>query len=641
MAYTSEIEKLERRWKENPQGTVFAPLAEVYRKDGQLERAREVLRQGLEHSPNHIPGNIVLARCCLDLKEDGAAEAAFAHVLELDPENVIALKALGEITERQGRLAESFDWLTRLVQVDPSNDEARDQLKRVNATRDQAALMMSQQPAEAVAAAGEIITEESPIVPGELAQPEQVMTIEREGASAAAEQHVRDVETTLVVPAVADAPTQEMEPPSVAAEPGVFSVERTPPFEESDLLPSADAGAGSSYQASDFDLGIPHGNPAEGPPSAGAGVSDLGVEVFPLSTEEPAHIDLQSAGVSEFQAPDDAGDMLAMSSSGVSEFQVPDAAQELGLRGSASNEFQPPSGTEELAAVSDSGAEIQPNDDPAPAVAAADIEEPAPEDVMAAAPPVATAPSVQTPVPPTVAEQPLPLIFPDEAEREEPPRTRRLSQPDEVSASEPAVAEPEPVVTESMAEMYARQGLTDDALRVYRALAEKAPGDSRLADRIRELAAMAAPGEVAAARWQSLSATATGGESVESFFMTLVSVRPSAPGAGGPGAETPRAPTLVREGDDQSQGAPTRPASDPLSLSAIFGEDAAPPPPATPPPTPSASTPTTGHAFSFDQFFGTKEPGGGPSSSSTRSSQASGLEEDLDQFQNWLKSLKK
>ena len=32
MAYTSEIDKLERRWKENPQGTVFAPLAEVYRK---------------------------------------------------------------------------------------------------------------------------------------------------------------------------------------------------------------------------------------------------------------------------------------------------------------------------------------------------------------------------------------------------------------------------------------------------------------------------------------------------------------------------------------------------------------------------------------------------------------------------------
>ena len=120
MAYTSEIDKLERRWKENPQGTVFAPLAEVYRKDGQLERAREVLQQGLVNNPDHIPGNIVLGRCCLDLGDDGGAEAAFSHVLELDPENVIALKALGEITERQGRLAEASQWLGRLMQVDPT-----------------------------------------------------------------------------------------------------------------------------------------------------------------------------------------------------------------------------------------------------------------------------------------------------------------------------------------------------------------------------------------------------------------------------------------------------------------------------------------------------------------------------------------
>jgi len=146
MAYTSEIDKLERRWKEDPQGTVFAPLAEVYRKDGQLERAREVLQQGLVNNPDHIPGNIVLGRCCLDMGDDGGAEAAFSHVLELDPENVIALKALGEITERQGRLAEASQWLGRLMQVDPTNDDAREQLKRVQAVQQQAALVMSADP---------------------------------------------------------------------------------------------------------------------------------------------------------------------------------------------------------------------------------------------------------------------------------------------------------------------------------------------------------------------------------------------------------------------------------------------------------------------------------------------------------------
>ena len=128
MPPNSEIEKLERRWKENPKGTVFAPYAEVLRKNGDHLEARDVLRQGLELHPDHIPGNIVLGRCCLDLREDGPAEAAFIHVLDLDSENVIALKALADITERQGRLMEARTWLTRLISVDPSNDEARDQL---------------------------------------------------------------------------------------------------------------------------------------------------------------------------------------------------------------------------------------------------------------------------------------------------------------------------------------------------------------------------------------------------------------------------------------------------------------------------------------------------------------------------------
>ena len=143
MPPNSEIEKLERRWKENPKGTVFAPYAEVLRKHGDYPMAKDVLRHGLELHPDHIPGNIVLGRCCLDLGEEGPAEAAFTHVLDLDTENVIALKALADITERQGRLMEAVNWLSRLMTVDPSNDEAREQLTRVDAARNAASATIS------------------------------------------------------------------------------------------------------------------------------------------------------------------------------------------------------------------------------------------------------------------------------------------------------------------------------------------------------------------------------------------------------------------------------------------------------------------------------------------------------------------
>ena len=130
---TSEIEKLERRYAENPHGLTFAPLAEVHRKNGDVARALELLTAGLELHPNYIPASIVLGRCHQDLGDLPSAEAAFAHVLRLDDENVIALKSLADINERLERFGEAENWLRRLVLVDRSNDEAREQLQRLEA----------------------------------------------------------------------------------------------------------------------------------------------------------------------------------------------------------------------------------------------------------------------------------------------------------------------------------------------------------------------------------------------------------------------------------------------------------------------------------------------------------------------------
>ena len=127
----SEIEKLERRYAENPQGLTFAPLAEVHRKNGEVQRAIDLLRSGLALHPDYIPASIVLGRCHLDLGDVHAAERAFLHVLALDGENVIALKALADISERLLKFEEAERWLQTLLSVDRSNDEAREQLQRV------------------------------------------------------------------------------------------------------------------------------------------------------------------------------------------------------------------------------------------------------------------------------------------------------------------------------------------------------------------------------------------------------------------------------------------------------------------------------------------------------------------------------
>ena len=148
----SEIEKLERRYAENPSGLTFAPLAEVHRKNGDVGRALDLLKPGLEIHPDYIPASIVLGRCHLDLGDLPSAEAAFAHVLALDGENVIALKALADIAERQHHFDEAERRLQMLLSVDRSNDDARAQLERIESARRDAAAAPPP-PSESAAAA--------------------------------------------------------------------------------------------------------------------------------------------------------------------------------------------------------------------------------------------------------------------------------------------------------------------------------------------------------------------------------------------------------------------------------------------------------------------------------------------------------
>jgi tetratricopeptide (TPR) repeat protein len=666
MPPNSEIEKLERRWKENPKGTVFAPYAEVLRKHGDHPMAKEVLRQGLELHPDHIPGNIVLGRCCLDLGEEGPAEAAFTHVLDLDPENVIALKALAEITERQGRLMEAAGWLNRLMTVDPSNDEAREQHARVALAREAASAVLAAPAAPAPApvpappsrpdtATTEVVAVVQPPTPAALEKPES------QPAAAEVGEDLDAVVDSILGGFDAPAP-----PAAAVGEQQYTSPPAGLPLLESEPAPMLE------LEPAELDLSgakrPPESAPLEDlvPEEPFAPPARSGPEIFAIGLEEAAStIELRPADSSEFQSPDDSAALLELST-GKSEFQEPDAARDLAISGRGATEFQTPSGAEELLGrveekkpPEEAAAEKKPVEAPiAPVMTSgfaaislmpteelstagvdeAEAEEPLAEadtalsvvDTLAAAgmaagasPPAAAAapaPAAEEPEEVPASGSDLRLIFPDEADQPEPPRIRRVSQEAAAlrgDAAEPPAGEPAPVVTESMAELYARQGHLSEALNLYRVLAARLPNDARLARRVRDLEAAQAAGS----RRMSYVAVDTGGESVESFFRALAEARPA-----GEAADT-------RGGDDSGHAAPTRPADDPLSLSAIFGEE---PPPATPP-SGEASPPGPPGSFSFDQFFG----GGGPSPSVTGPRPAMPSDEDLDQFQNWLKSLKR
>jgi hypothetical protein len=198
-------------------------------------------------------------------------------------------------------------------------------------------------------------------------------------------------------------------------------------------------------------------------------------------------------------------------------------------------------------------------------------------------------------------------------------------------AETPRPAEPDLVVTASMAELLLQQGHPVEALTVYRLLETRA-GESRYREKIAELERLTAPAPppapppAAAPPAPAYSVTVTHGQSTQAFLRGLLAARPTA-SAGPSSHATPTGTTTADPG-----GAPTRPAHDSLSLSSVFGEESGPTQPAVPA---TGGAPAGG--VSYDEFFN-----GSASAPAPRPARAPDPKsDDLDQFHAWLQNLKR
>lgn len=85
-----------RRFREDPTSRVFAPLAEAYRKLGQVDEAIEICREGLQHHPDFYSGRVALAKCLIEKKDYDNARLELERVVNSVPENLLAQRLLGE-----------------------------------------------------------------------------------------------------------------------------------------------------------------------------------------------------------------------------------------------------------------------------------------------------------------------------------------------------------------------------------------------------------------------------------------------------------------------------------------------------------------------------------------------------------------
>src|SRR3954451_1005790 len=114
MAGSARIEELHKKFEENPR-RYFAPLANEYRKAGDIEQAISICREYLPQQPGHMSGHIVYGQALYEARQFDEAKSVFETALTLDPENLIALRHLGDIALIIGDAESAKTWYRRVL----------------------------------------------------------------------------------------------------------------------------------------------------------------------------------------------------------------------------------------------------------------------------------------------------------------------------------------------------------------------------------------------------------------------------------------------------------------------------------------------------------------------------------------------
>ena len=509
MASTARIDELKKKFDENPR-RYFAPLANEFRKSGDIEQAIMICEEFLPQQPGHMSGHIVYGQALYESGRLPESRTVFESALGLDPENLIALRHLGDIARSEHDPAAARGWYVRVLDADPRNEDIQSLI---------AGLDGPDAPAEG------ILLEAGDAPSGSSAKSTRLGFEIEKDALPFDKLPTREVVAT---------PFDQLPTREVVAMP----FDRLPtrevvamPFDQLTTLEVPARPFIDPSLADTAPLGVPiiPAAPDTPPPQASNLIDGFGLHGFD-EVPAPAHGDHASAPTegleyTEFEPPTEqpaAAELDASLDSGVPSFEAPehhiDALE--GLEGSgghphAINETQGRAAEVDLEPLDLEGGLIFPSEDAAlasSAVAEANpegLDEPAPRaDLLDFDDPTpATADVVPMELPPEVIAAEAALITVG--------HTPAPPLPVDEALPPPAVSRP-PFVTETMAELYLAQGFREQALAVYVDLLAASPDDQRLAAIVESLAPVP---------------EADAGPNVRDFFARMAGRRPGSTAA--------------------------------------------------------------------------------------------------------------
>jgi tetratricopeptide (TPR) repeat protein len=119
----NELSDLIKKFEQAPESRAFAPLADAYRKRGEIDSAISICEKGLENYPNYASARVILGKCFYDKGATERARSEFHQVLDIDSENMVALKYMGDISLAEDKQSEAAEYFRRLLEIDFTNEE--------------------------------------------------------------------------------------------------------------------------------------------------------------------------------------------------------------------------------------------------------------------------------------------------------------------------------------------------------------------------------------------------------------------------------------------------------------------------------------------------------------------------------------
>lgn len=124
-----QIAHYEARLQADPGSRAFLPLADLYRRAGRLEQARQILSRGLAGDPDCLSARVLFGEVLAGLGEEDAARRELTAVLDRDRDNLVALRLLAEDAAARGDWQRARECQERLLRLLPEASGVRSALE--------------------------------------------------------------------------------------------------------------------------------------------------------------------------------------------------------------------------------------------------------------------------------------------------------------------------------------------------------------------------------------------------------------------------------------------------------------------------------------------------------------------------------